>query len=188
MITDRAVPAIEDIVTPRLTLRLMPAEAVTACLAGDLAEASRITGTAIPHELLEDPGALEYGQMRLNEDPDYLPWSVRAIILTGERRMIGHIRFHTRPDPDYLQSYARHAVEFGYLIFNDDRGQGYASEAAEAVMDWARDVHGVQFFAASVSPENPPSLRIVQRLGFAKVGEEMDEIDGIEYVFLRAAR
>ena len=58
---------------------------------------------------------------------------------------------------------------------------------AKAVMEWARDVHGVQHFAASVSPDNPPSLRIVQRLGFAKVGEEMDEIDGIEYVFLRAA-
>lgn len=188
MITDHAAHAIDDIVTPRLTLRLMPAEAVSACLAGDLAHASRMTGTSIPHELLEDPGALEAGRMRLNEDPDYLPWSVRAIILTAERRMIGHIRFHTRPDPDYLQSYARHAVEFGYLIFNDDRGRGYASEAANAVMDWARSAHGVEYFAASVSPDNPPSLRVVQRLGFAKVGEEMDEIDGIEYVFLRAAR
>lgn len=187
MITDRTAPAIDDIVTPRLTLRLMPADAVTACLAGDLADASRMTGTSIPHELLEDPGALEAGRMRLGEDPDYLRWSVRAIILTAERRMIGHIRFHTRPDPDYLQSHARNAVEFGYLIFKNDRGHGYASEAAKAVMEWARDVHGVQHFAASVSPDNPPSLRIVQRLGFAKVGEEMDEIDGIEYVFLRAA-
>jgi ribosomal-protein-alanine N-acetyltransferase len=177
----------DDITTERLTLRLMDEEAIKAALSGDVTAAGRIVGTSIPDELLEDLGALEYGQIRLNEDPNYAPWSVRAIILTAERRMIGHIRFHTRPDPEYLQPYARNAVEFGYLVFTEDRGRGYALEAAKAVMDWARNAYDVCHFAASISPDNPASLRIVQRLGFTKVGEEMDEVDGIEHVFLRIA-
>ena len=31
--------------------------------------------------------------------------------------MVGHVRFHSRPDPDYLRPYAPNAVEFGYVVF-----------------------------------------------------------------------
>jgi len=35
----------------------------------------------------------------------------------------------------------------------------------------------------SISPDNEPSLRLAQQFGFRQVGEQMDEIDGLEYVF-----
>ena len=40
---------------------------------------------------------------------------------------------------------------------------------------------------ASIAPDNAPSLRIAERLGLRRVGEQIDEIDGLELVFERSA-
>ena len=38
---------------------------------------------------------------------------------------------------------------------------------------------------ASVSPHNTPSLALIRVFGFRRVGEQIDEIDGLEWVFER---
>ena len=174
-----------DIRSPRLILRLMRDEVIAACLAGDLAHARRLLGAAIPAEVLERTSGLEFARLRLAEDALYQPWSMRAIILPETATMIGHIRFHSRPDPEDLHRYARGAVEFGYQVFTPYQRRGYATEAASAVMEWAHAAFGVDNFIATVSPDNEPSLRVVARLGFVRVGTQLDEIDGPEDVFLR---
>jgi len=173
----------DDIVTDRLVLRLMGKNAVAAVLAGDLVEASALLGAHVPPELLERPRGMEYGMLRFEEDPLYAPWGPRAILLRGG--MIGHFRFHSRPDPEDLHPYARNAVEFGYTVFPGHRGHGYATEAAAGVMGWARAAEGVANFVLTISPDNAPSLALAARLGFVRVGEQMDEEDGLELVFLR---
>ena len=178
----------DDIATPRLVLRLFPPAAVEAGVAGDLAEVAALLGVAVVDGLLEMASGLAFARARLAEDPAYQPWSMRAIVLRAERRMVGGIRFHTRPDPEYLHGIARGAVELGYGVFPAYRGRGYAQEAARAVMGWARAAHGVTRFVASISPGNAASLAVVARLGFVRVGEQIDEIDGIEHVFLREER
>jgi len=175
---------LDDIITPRLILRLMSSDVVDACLAGNLRSAGRLLGASIPEELLEHTSSFEYGQRQLNNDPDYFPWSARAVILPEEQVMIGLIRFHSRPDPEYLHAYVRDAVELGYRIFKGYRRLNYATEAIKAMMAWAQTEFGVTKFVASVSPENSPSLQLVTRLGFTKIGEAMDEVDGMEYVLL----
>ncbi len=178
----------DDIPTPRLVLRLFPPAAVDAGVAGDVAGVASLLGVAVSEDLLALASGLAFARRRLVEDPAYQPWSMRAIVLRAERRMVGGIRFHTRPDPEYLHGTARGAVELGYGVFPAYRGHGYAQEAARAVMGWARAAHGVRHFVASVSPENAASLAVVARLGFLRVGEQIDEIDGIEHVFLRQER
>ena len=96
--------------------------------------------------------------------------------------------FHSRPDPDYLRPFARYAVEFGYYVFSDYRRHGYAAEAAGAAMDWAHAAFGISRFIVCVSPNNTQSLALIARLGFAKIGEHADEIDGIEHIYLRSGR
>jgi ribosomal-protein-alanine N-acetyltransferase len=178
----------DDIPTPRLVLRLMEREVVDACLVGSLQRAEHLLGIGIPTELLDEPTALKYAQAQLDADPLYRPWSVRAIILPAARTVVGHIRFHSRPDPDYLPPFARDAVEFGYYVFSDYRRHGYATEAAGAAMDWAHAAFGISRFIVCVSPDNTPSLALIARLGFTKIGEHMDEIDGIEHIYLRNGR
>ena len=116
----------------------------------------------------------DFARQALAADPEYGPWSVRLLLLKPSLEPIGHVRFHARPHDG--------AVEFGYVVFTPWRRQGYATEAAEAVMHWANG-HGVRRFVASVAPDNGASQRVVAKLGFRKVGEQIDEVDGVEDVF-----
>ncbi|WP_052496106.1 GNAT family N-acetyltransferase [Pedobacter lusitanus] len=177
----------DDIVTPRLLLRLISAEAVRACLNNDIGSAERILGVSITEDISAHLSGFRYGQKQLKTDPLYQRWSARAIVLSDQMTMIGLIRFHSRPDPEYIYEYGRDAAELGYRIFAAYRQRGYATEAVKAIMDWAQQEFGTSRFLASVSPDNIPSLRLVSHFGFKKVDEIMDDIDGIEQVFLRIA-
>jgi [ribosomal protein S5]-alanine N-acetyltransferase len=175
---------LHDIATPRLILRvLLPA--VDAALSGDVPEASRRLKAAIPDDLVQDPQVLKLARSRLAADSGYGPWAPRAMILRDANRMIGHIGFHTAPDPEYLHPFARAAVEVGYTVFEDWRRRGYAREALAAIMAWATREHGVSNFIASVSPDNLASLAVIRGFQFAKVGAHIDEEDGPEDIFLR---
>jgi len=67
-------------------------------------------------------------------------------------------------------------------LFEKHRGQGFAKEAARALVAWALG-HGAKEVYASVSPDNAPSLAVVRSLGFKQVGTQDDEVDGLELVF-----
>jgi RimJ/RimL family protein N-acetyltransferase len=99
--------------------------------------------------------------------------------------MVGAIGFHTRPGAAYLAELSPGGVEFGYQVFTAYRRQGYAGEAATALMDWAHTQHGVNRFVLSISPENIPSLALAQKLGFTVIGAHIDEEDGPEDIFER---
>jgi RimJ/RimL family protein N-acetyltransferase len=43
--------------------------------------------------------------------------------------------------------------------------------------------HGVERFFVSIAPDNASSLAMAAKLGFRQVGEQIDEEDGLEYVF-----
>lgn len=126
---------------------------------------------AVQREGFEESIVADFAQQALAADPDYAPWSVRLLLLKPCLQAIGHIRFHSRPREG--------AVEFGYVVFTPWRRQGYATEAAEAMMRWAAQ-HGVRRFVASVRPDNLPSQRVAAKLGFRKVGQQIDEVDGVE--------
>jgi len=53
-------------------------------------------------------------------------------------------------------------------------GRGYATEAAQRLMDWARAEHGVRRFISSTTPDNAPSLRVHEKLGFRRTGQVVD--------------
>ena len=54
-------------------------------------------------------------------------------------------------------------------------------------MNWAQQKFGIHRFVASVSPDNAASLKLIARLGFTIIGQQIDEEDGLEHVFLRDA-
>jgi len=117
---------------------------------------------------------MRFDQMR--SEPDTQPWLVRAMVLReGGRAMAGHIGFHGPPADDML--------ELGYTVFPRYRRQGLATEAAQAMMDWASTQAPIQRFRASIAPGNEASLAMAAKMGFEQVGEQMDEVDGLEYVF-----
>ena len=141
-------------------------------------------GLVLPPEWSEAKWLMELRLRQMRENPALELWVLRAIGLRETKTMIGHMGFHTLPGADYLKSYAPGSVEFGYSIFPNYRRMGYASEAVQALMDWATHEHVVRRFIVSISPTNEPSLRLAQKFGFRKVGTATDDQGRVEDVFL----
>ena len=55
--------------------------------------------------------------------------------------------------------------ELGWHIFDGCEGQGYATEAAARVRDWAAAERGLGPLISYIHPENIPSRRVAERLG-----------------------
>jgi RimJ/RimL family protein N-acetyltransferase len=62
-------------------------------------------------------------------------------------------------------------IEIGYWIGTQFHRQGYASEAAEAVLDQVRAEHPGATIIAECRPDNRASWRILEKLGFRATGE-----------------
>ncbi len=177
--------SIETIPTDRLDLVPFTAEFLRASLAGKLAEAEQILGAILPTDWPDYPRVHRLRLSQLEADPALLCWLLRGMVLRSERRLIGHIGFHTAPGPDYLSALAPGGVEFGFDVFAPYRRCGFASEAAGALMRWARARHGVTRFVVTISPENAPSLGLAAKFGFRRIGSHVDDEDGLEDIFER---
>ena len=179
-------PAI--ISSARLDLIPLAPAFMEASLRGDHALAQRLLGLTIPADSVMKHSLLErrLGQLRAQPGlvPWLQPWLLRAMGLRGQRLMVGHIGFHTAPGPEYLRDIAPGAVEYGYTVYPPYRRQGFAREAAAALMRWAHREQQVARFVLTISPDNRPSVRLAESFGFARVGSHIDEVDGLEDIYL----
>ncbi|HLK95733.1 MAG TPA: GNAT family N-acetyltransferase [Nocardioidaceae bacterium] len=165
--------------TARLDLVLLPHQWLTAFVHGmqppDL-------GFDDPHQVLYGKeGLVQLRAGQIAADPRHEPWLLRMMVRRGAARgeAVGYVNFHAPPD-------ARGMVEIGYQVAAHLRGRGYGSEAASAMWSWAGR-HGARVLRASIAPHNAPSIALVRRAGFRPVGEQMDEEDGLEIIWERAA-
>ncbi|MBW3592442.1 MAG: GNAT family N-acetyltransferase [Actinobacteria bacterium] len=171
--------------TRRLAFVAMSPEAIEALLdrerevAEDLLRASLPDGWPDEH----DARFLRLRLDQLRSEPESARWLLHALVLPSESLVVGHAGFHGPPGVNGPGKAG--AVELGYAIFPRFRGRGYATEAAAALIEWARE-EGVRHVIASVSPENAPSLAVVRKLGFVQTGEQWDDEDGLELVFERS--
>ena len=101
--------------------------------------------------------------------------------------MIGVTGFHGRPGGAWLRDHAPDGVEFGFTIFEAYRRRGFAAEASEALIRWARKEHGVRSYVLSVGPTNDASAGVARKLGFQQAGEWVHPQRGREIVYLRTA-
>jgi len=58
-------------------------------------------------------------------------------------------------------------IEVGYHVRTDLQGHGYATEAAAACRDHARDVLNTKRLIAIIHPDNTPSQRVAEKTGLA---------------------
>ncbi|SRR5579885_1341022 len=59
--------------------------------------------------------------------------------------------------------------EIGWGIEPAEHGKGYAHEAAKAALDWGIAHFGGRPIRCIIAPENAPSIRLAQKLGFREL-------------------
>ena len=161
--------------TERLDLVPLPPPVVAALAVAEFARAAELATFPLdPAAFAEDAHVLQLRAAQIADDPALEPWLLRVLVLRDERRAVGHLGFHTAPDADGV-------VEVGYRVLPGDRRQGYAVEALRGLLAWGADA-GVRRCLACVRPGNAASQAVARRLGFVKIGEEVDEVDGLEDV------
>lgn len=137
-----------DLTTDRLVLRSWPAAEVSAVL----------DGTRLPHWADDFPaeGDRDIAGFIAGQ-PDALgPYGQRQIIERATGLVVGAVGLFPPADG---------TIEFGYGIVPSCRGQGYASEAARAIVALALSAPDIHTVRATVDQSNPASARVLEKTG-----------------------
>jgi RimJ/RimL family protein N-acetyltransferase len=100
------------------------------------------------------------------------PWIFGfAVIHDDDRRVIGGASFKGPPDEEGV-------VEIAYGIVPAYQNRGYATEAASALVGFARERVDVRTIRAHTLPEPNASAHVLTKCGFQQLGEIDDPDDG----------
>ncbi|CAM4191756.1 GNAT family N-acetyltransferase [Pseudoalteromonas byunsanensis] len=80
------------------------------------------------------------------------------IVTLADGTPIGIAGFYQRP--------IFNVPDLGYAFLDDYTGQGFAREAATALLEFAREKLGLASVIAITSPDNAPSAKLLQACGF----------------------
>ncbi|WP_423921858.1 GNAT family N-acetyltransferase [Frigoribacterium sp. 2-23] len=164
--------------TSRVALGPLGLKALDALVLGDLELASIAIGVPLPEFFLDERWLWQIRLDQVLADERDEPWVAWLATIDGE--VVGHTGFHGRPDSEGV-------VEVSYTVLPERRGQGHAREMVEALLAFCAESPAVSSVVASVSPSNAASLAVLEAHGFERVGEQIDDVDGLEYVFRRPA-
>lgn len=152
-----------DITTPRLVLRAFTLEMARAAQR-DRDELARLVGARIPDDWPQGDFA-EIIPILVGVLERY-PAAVertRLIIERAAQTIVGDIGLIQKADDVW---------EIGYALLPAYRRQGYTFEAASALVDWARQQPGEHRITAECAEDNLGSVRILEKLGMQRVGQE----------------
>lgn len=150
--------------TERLTLRPLCAPLLKLWLT-NLPALERRLACRYEGEALNEPlRSIFAGQLaRCRADPEHLLWHTFWLLEHRQKRLIvGAADFKAPPN-------AAGRVELGYGLGPAHRGQGYMTEAVEAMARWALAQPGVRAVTAETDPGNLASQRLLARCGFERV-------------------
>jgi RimJ/RimL family protein N-acetyltransferase len=165
-------------VSPRVEVLALTRPVFEALAAGDPVAADAAAPVPLPPSFA-DPGWASVWQVRAAQvaaDPGLATW-VTGVVWDPDRRLaVGRAGFHGPPD-------GRGMVEIGYAVLPEHRRRGYARAALAALLDRARREPAVRVVRLSIAPDNAASLATARPFGFVRVGEQVDEVDGLEVVY-----
>jgi len=135
-----------------------------------------------PEEVLAQVEAMSPAD-RAEVSPDWLarirataagdPWSLGFTSIERESASaVGYCAFKGPPFDDGV-------VEVAYGINPEFRGKGYATEAAQALTEFALASGQVRLVRAHTRPDNSASVRVLEKCGFRLVGQVVDPEDGL---------
>lgn len=146
----------QPIETQRLTIRAFGLGDTAAFVARrNDPEVARYQNWELPYS--SDEGERVVGELSEMEGPEDGKWWMAVVCDSGTGETLGDLALH-------LTSKGRTA-EIGYTFAPEHWGQGYAIEAAEALVAHCFDVLGVTRVFGMLHPDNPASAMVLERVG-----------------------
>ena len=152
--------------TARLDLQPLPA-AAAAALPDDREKAAELLGATLPPAWPQSE-LLDVLPMQAAAEPDQERLGVWVMVERETNEVVGDVGFMGPPEDG--------VVEIGFGVIPDRRRRGYATEAAEALVDWALRERGIRSVSARCDADNEASMRVLERVGFARTGEADGQI------------
>jgi RimJ/RimL family protein N-acetyltransferase len=143
---------------------------------------------AFIHELMNEPPWIEFiGDRGIRTLADARAFIHERLMPSYEEHGFGFYLTELREDQTQLgicgliKRDTLDDVDLGFALFERYWGQGYAREAAEAVIDFARETVGLRRLAAITNPGNARSALLLEALGMkfermVRLGDEEQEI------------
>jgi len=85
-----------------------------------------------------------------------------AVTLNGTDEIIGMVGIGNKKEVD-------NEIEMAYFISEDHAGNGYITEAAKTVSQWAIEHLKLNYLIAIVELDNYPSQKVIEKCGFEKI-------------------
>lgn len=117
---------------------------------------------------------------QVERDPGSATWVTGVIWDERKQIAVGRAGYHGPPDQSGM-------VEIGYAVDPDYQRRGYARAALEVLLKRAAREPDVKIVRVTISPDNTASYALASQYGFAEVGEQWDEDDGLEIIYEVAA-
>ncbi|NIH79915.1 GNAT family N-acetyltransferase [Amycolatopsis viridis] len=166
--------------TPKPDVRIvhLTGPAFDALARGDLAGANATSPVPLT-AYLAGPDRRRLWQRRSRQvaaDPDSAAWVTGIIWDQQQLLAVGTAGYHGPPDTSGM-------VEIGYAVDPAHRRRGYARAALESLLARAAREPEVHTVRVTISPGNTASRRLASQYGFAEVGEQWDDEDGLEIIY-----
>lgn len=159
--------------TARLLLVPTPLRVIESRLrGGEFTAEISVGGVLVPVRFPEEwPGdaiALFPGMTeQLKEDPGKAPWG-GTMIDRQKLVAVGQMSFKGLPDETGT-------VELGYGVNPSFQNLGYATEMAGELVAWAWKQPEIKRVTAECLEDNAGSIRVLEKVGFQRIGEREDE-------------
>jgi ribosomal-protein-alanine N-acetyltransferase len=162
---------VETLVTERLLLEPISVPMIEAVARGDWAALEQLANARGP-KIRPGPELLHRGFGwsidRIRRNPAWRLWGDRLMISRdGDRRIVGSVIFHGHPGEEG-------EAEVGYGVEEAVRGQGLATEATGACVEWALKQPTVLSVSATTHPFNRGSIRVLEKVGMRRIGTRDD--------------
>jgi len=130
--------------------------------------------------LIVGPSPMVHRIPRVKKDPTFTEVGLILAISKSDNEIIGSAGFHDFPDDNGM-------IEIGFGIVPEMRNQGLGKELLIGMWQMICKRTDVKILRYTVAPDNEPSIHIINKMGFTKVGEQIDPEDGLELIYEKTA-
>jgi RimJ/RimL family protein N-acetyltransferase len=152
--TEAEKPTFEKLETPRLILRRLREDDLTALVA------YRNDSRVAQYQEWKSYDEIKAKELITHKNPGDEGYFQFALEHKATGELIGDFMLKTQED--------KRLAEIGYTLAHAFHGQGLAREAASAVIDYAFNSLKMHRLSASADPRNLASLKLLERLRFRK--------------------